>query len=385
MDDLPDAGFIEGLPVGWVDCKVAAIRFWGCLEDRLAGCDPAPWHQPENAEDSANTFGHDVGPYILKEKMNERVASAFQRDILNGLLRPSIFDGNTLIEIPRCAFMSAYTVRASLTLGRLSVDPLWPDEWWRCNGRSWAIPKVQFDAWLASDAAFAADGLPPSAAIPENELIATIQAREPSRHPRVSLSEAISWIAFGIALDADRLERALHLGGLAGGDLQQAQRDMEQAVENLLRAGSDQRVAFFGRYLESRQSNGSVSASIDYLSLDDYRQFDVDRDRLHYGSGLATWYSAPHVGTLRHGDHAGLFSGVTVDREQLLEHFPAKVPPRPTHEQVVAWCRNWIDTGKGNGEDKAWPVFTADTRHKGLSRENCFRPAWREAKTKSSQ
>jgi hypothetical protein len=51
----------------------------------------------------------------------------------------------------------------------------------------------------------------------------------------------------------------------------------------------------------------------------------------------------------------------------------------------VQWCRDWIAQGRGNGMDKAWDVFKTLPARKGLSRDDSFRPAWIEAKTKKTQ
>lgn len=54
-----------------------------------------------------------------------------------------------------------------------------------------------------------------------------------------------------------------------------------------------------------------------------------------------------------------------------------------SHDDVVNWCRNWIAEGRGNGMDKAWLVFKTLPARRGLSRDDNFRPAWLEAKTKA--
>lgn len=70
-----------------------------------------------------------------------------------------------------------------------------------------------------------------------------------------------------------------------------------------------------------------------------------------------------------------------VNRNELIRMFPAS--PRPSHDACVEWCRDWIRSGRGDGENKAWLAFKVDEAHAGQSRDNVFRPAWREAKTKS--
>lgn len=72
---------------------------------------------------------------------------------------------------------------------------------------------------------------------------------------------------------------------------------------------------------------------------------------------------------------------VEVERDDIVRCWP-----RPTkqscipYSEVVAWCRRWIESGKGNGMDKAWKDFQAEPGHVGLSRDDVFRPAWKDAK-----
>jgi hypothetical protein len=54
--------------------------------------------------------------------------------------------------------------------------------------------------------------------------------------------------------------------------------------------------------------------------------------------------------------------------------------PALSNDDIVKWCEEWISTGKGNGMDKAWGAFKSEPQHQGLSRDDCFRPAWKEAK-----
>lgn len=76
------------------------------------------------------------------------------------------------------------------------------------------------------------------------------------------------------------------------------------------------------------------------------------------------------------------FHDIAVNRTGLLLEFPEQNTRAPSHQEVVEWCRRYIDTGMGNGMNKAWETFRKDPEHKGLSRDDVFRPAWNEAKTK---
>lgn len=81
------------------------------------------------------------------------------------------------------------------------------------------------------------------------------------------------------------------------------------------------------------------------------------------------------------GQGEPFFHDIALCRSDLLSEFPKeKLRPLP-HQAIVNWCRSYLDTGKGNG-NKAWEVFRKVPEHSGLSRDDVFRPAWNEAKTK---
>jgi hypothetical protein len=74
---------------------------------------------------------------------------------------------------------------------------------------------------------------------------------------------------------------------------------------------------------------------------------------------------------------------VVVDRDALLKEFPPRLAGASVpFEDVVAWCRGWIANGKGNDSNKAWHAFSKLPEFEGCSRDEVFRNAWKEVKTK---
>lgn len=76
------------------------------------------------------------------------------------------------------------------------------------------------------------------------------------------------------------------------------------------------------------------------------------------------------------------YSLIQFARSDVLSVFPPTETARMSHAEVVQWCEAWIAEGHGNGMDKAWAAFKMLPGAVGLSRDDSFRPAWREAKTK---
>lgn len=323
MELFEDSGWIKGLPDGWVDGLICARRLYALLKVQYADADPAPWHEVINAEYWGPYGGDRPEEYTIRQKLTARLVATFQRAMFANELSPAFFDGSNFHAIPAAAFLRDKIVEGGLRDGGLEIDPLWPDDWQLWANHGWAIPKPQFQEWLASERALTPEALPPN---PEQfgvSSIPLITHRQPSQSGRVSLSEAVTWIAFGIALDGERLSRALRWQRLAGGDLEMAQHMIEDAAHRLLCAGSDKRVSFFGRHLQHRNDRGQRMEAIDPLALDDYRQLLIVGDNaLHYGEGLAMRYRAINDAVLETSVRSDYFNNVTVDRAELLKFFP---------------------------------------------------------------
>ncbi|GLV24278.1 hypothetical protein [Sphingobium sp. Cam5-1] len=322
MDENEDSGWVKGLPAGWIDGHLAFDRLRRLLLERLNGCDPAPWHDPVNADYWGPHFGQSPDEYTLSEKLSERLISAFQRALSTKRLPASLFNGRSFRELPQSAFGSKSVLRNALFMGPFDLDPFWPDDWQPWSGAGWAIPLPEFEGWLASGDALGVEGLPMTDVANAPDQPKPLAQRLPSGGAHVPLSEAVTWIAFGFALDAERLDRAIQWERLCDGDLQTAQRQIEDASAALLKAGADRQVTFFGRHVESYGDKGQRTEKIDPLALIDYRQVLITgHDHLYYGKGMKRWYRATNDSHLRASACGDLYMHVTVDRAELLTRF----------------------------------------------------------------
>lgn len=96
-----------------------------------------------------------------------------------------------------------------------------------------------------------------------------------------------------------------------------------------------------------------------------------------YGIGGGAW------ATLKGAEP--LYSVRVAASQQYLAQIEAEQSvARITHEEAVRWCRDWMDSGKGNGMDKALPALKKLPGAGGCARDTFFRPAWNEAKTKTA-
>lgn len=325
-EDLSDAGWLKGLPAGWIDGFICARRLSRRLKAEYGDSDPAPWHEVIKADYWGPHFGDTPEDYASKQKFSVRIVATMQRALLSGQLAASWFDGSDFRSIPAPAAQNTSALHNALLHGTFEIDPLWSDEWQHWNGQGWAIRKEQFEAWFTSPDAVDPSGLPPQILKQLEPDEFAITSRRPSTSEHVPLSEAVSWIAFGIALNSDRLDQALRWRRLCGGDLDTAQHRLQDAAATLLEAGSSGRVSFFGRHIDSVDDKGKRTEKIDVLALVDYRQVLITgHDHLHYGEGLSRWYKAPNDSHLRGSDRRDLYATVKVSRSELMRCFPEKL------------------------------------------------------------
>lgn len=139
MDENEDSGWVKGLPAGWIDGHLAFDRLRRLLLERLNGCDPAPWHDPVNADYWGPHFGQSPDEYTLSEKLSERLISAFQRALSTKRLPASLFNGRSFRELPQSAFGSKSVLRNALFMGPFDLDPFW-----QTTGSRGAVPAGQF-------------------------------------------------------------------------------------------------------------------------------------------------------------------------------------------------------------------------------------------------
>jgi hypothetical protein len=239
----------------------------------------------------------------------------------------------------------------------------------------------------------------------------------------VSLSEALTWIAFGDAMPLDELraqveghrppntdspeerlrkffieadDRAPEVPGF--GYFHERQSGLARLTEawcQLREAVDSGDIKVRGRFTSSYSFADARLADVDELTgamLATLSQFDLSTGgvrRQPCGSPDVLWQDDPHSFEREYeawGDDARAAGGylmVEVERNGVIRCWPHPIKAaRISHDQVVAWCRRWIEAGRGNGMDKAWKSFKAEPDHIGLSRDDVFRPAWNEAKTR---
>ena len=200
------------------------------------------------------------------------------------------------------------------------------------NDRGWLYGRPLFvkrDDWVRFVAKVEADKSLTVAPAPDKPML-------PPAEPFVTLSHALSWIAFGVSMNSDQLHEVLSQDRYGEHDPQEG---IKEAVAQLTSLGRRGSIALEGKYRESHRVEKSalLTTAIEPIQLADYRQFNYLDDELRHGDGLTWWRTDSGViDRLVSGGRHDSFIEVTVDRVELLREFPPKVRPNSEAERFRA-------------------------------------------------
>jgi hypothetical protein len=181
-------------------------------------------------------------------------------------------------------------------------------------------------------------------------------SRAPSTTSFVPLSDALSWIAFGIAMNPELMFHLLSLDSYAGKIPQEA---IRQAVTSLLAIAGDGRIALRGKYRENREVDDRYLDTLDIqpIKLADFRRYQHLYDALCYGDGPSSWRHETGINELFASGRRDAFVGVTVNRAELLREFPitAGVAIGTVADATVGAeteCRAWLENAFNADHDR---------------------------------
>lgn len=142
----------------------------------------------------------------------------------------------------------------------------------------------------------------------------------------VTLSHALSWVAFGVSMDSDQLHEVLSSDRYGEHDPQEA---IKVAVAQLVKLGRAGCIAMEGKYLESHRDDKRtlLTTPIEPIKFADFRQFNYLHDELKHGNGLWAWREPSGViqSGNRRGGRSDFYCHVSVSREDLLRAFPQRI------------------------------------------------------------
>lgn len=144
----------------------------------------------------------------------------------------------------------------------------------------------------------------------------------------ITLSHALTWIAFGVSMDNDHLHEVLAQDRYGEHDPQKAVAD---ALEQLLALAGNERLSVRGKYRANRDDDAARldTAPIEPIKFTAFRQFSYLENELRHGHGLLFWRD--DSGQIFHDVFGSKrkdgFAHVTVNRADLLR----EVRPQKTH------------------------------------------------------
>jgi hypothetical protein len=125
---------------------------------------------------------------------------------------------------------------------------------------------------------------------------------------RVTLSEALSWLAFGITYDKDKLKSEL-VSSAFGHAQDDALNKLTVSLEELATAARSGQITLEGRYVPDEKSGSALTTTIAPMALADFRAFDIKEDGLRRGKGVLwisnqkmEWVYNPNFSIEHYGD-----------------------------------------------------------------------------------
>jgi hypothetical protein len=274
---------------------------------------------PEGGPDSQIGFNEQLEKH---RESKQRALLAIQRAILGDQLVASHVSTEQTQTIPKAAFIIREVAGYCLSSGLLEIDPFWPDDWQQWNGKQWFLPRNSFLSWLDTGTTLESCNLEELPSLgPEDLPNSDIHMPLPET-TFVSLSEALSVIAFGMALPAERLERSIRWRKFCDGSAGEISDCLMEAIHGICQSGSQSHIAFFGRYVRVEDEQHEPERPIAADELANYQKYSVGHDVLCRGSGVYWNRNArdDEPSEIEPGeDH---FDDVKISRKLLLREFP---------------------------------------------------------------
>ncbi len=303
-----------------ISCRDAIRELHQRVKAAVPDADPAPWLDVSPVLIEMFSEGDEVA-FVRRKKMEDRSMLVLQRGLLAGAVRAHFSDGLESRDVPGWAWAGAERNEHVWFEGRLPLDVFLPDEWQRWSCHSVYLDRDAFTEWMDSQLLHDPADLP---ALPlpydAQSKPVPVKKRLPPDAPFVTLSEALTWIAFGFALDRDSLDRAISGHAFESTDPQAA---LSAAVAKLALRASGGQIAARGKYVESYSTDEKkvLTAQIDPVRFEDFAQFDILYDGLRYGTGL-TWNKGGSALERALQDRRDAFRSVKISRADLLKLFP---------------------------------------------------------------
>lgn len=157
----------------------------------------------------------------------------------------------------------------------------------------------------------------------------------------ITLSQALSWLAFAKRKDQKELRTALTFGSIQLSANQAISR-CEVALDMLATAAHAGKIELQGKHNSTGdRSSTATTVQIPPVALADYRSFDITTDGLRRGTGLL-WLGSDMSRYMAQSKGAH-FSEVTVKVTDLQKHLKPLLQAPPPPRVATAALRNWYN------------------------------------------
>lgn len=147
----------------------------------------------------------------------------------------------------------------------------------------------------------------------------------------VTLSQALSWLAFGVPLKSEALVTALEFG--SSDKIGDARLRLREAVDRLADAASGGWVGMQGKFISHGFDDGGAKTQpIPPQAFHDFARFDASSDGLNLGHGLAWRYSPDGLDTAENDRPEEAYRSVMVHCRELCE-FSDKRDRAPSYKR----------------------------------------------------
>uniref|UniRef100_A0A6H1ZQG8 Uncharacterized protein n=1 Tax=viral metagenome TaxID=1070528 RepID=A0A6H1ZQG8_9ZZZZ len=324
----------------WIRCGEAAVALQRQLKGQLEGQDPAPWldvsHDPDEADND------------LRRRWTARTALSLRRGLLTGALTGYLVQDGHSERLPSWVWEHNTAADNAFFYSWMPLDPLRDHGLEGCTEWRCYVLRAEFEEWLNNPDVAQLGELPSLPdAIDRHSMPTTITYREPRDKPFVDLGEALTWIAFSLALGREEFVVAeqFRFGPFADDEWPGS---MRRAVASLAEQGGAGLIRVRGRYSEIYGTGSTAAVDTEYLSetnLRDFACFDSLHGGLERGSGLVLEADILERALEGRGDG---WHDVEVCRAELLKLFPPKLPSRISQPKTAR-------RRPGPAPDPDWP------------------------------
>lgn len=194
-----------------------------------------------------------------------------------------------------------------------------------------------------------------------------------SRYPvNISLTEALTWLAFG-----ERLDQQGYINATSSMKFNNERQLLLDALQRLIEKALTGSIEIYGKYCGSNGNVSPVARLVTVLELASYRAFDITIDGLRHGTGVQWLPDEDSVWVYQPLQSSAHFQNVTVKYTSLKHHLVRGTKPLSTvakkeklsSSQYQTWFNNLSKDQKVTSEKNLIEICQRDHPDHHIIRE----------------